>query len=319
MIDKGIVKPLLPTDEKTPASLNQFSDALRQSDSISAQAFQRVQQHLERIYRILQSQPEATDPIVITDQNGKLIAWIGSQDKYIGAFFAQIYIGGDGPDTANLFVDNTGTLNIHNAIIVVQKDGATTTLGNYIDPNGTMGIQVKNDAHGYKTAMGDRGLYVWNDNETAVIAEMANDTTGKGISTVYDPASGKYVRNVPGRVEVFSGAGTAVVIENGNAQFSSSALTASMPLKLDGSKKLKTEKIDLSATTDVTGTFTTGLVLYWDGTKLASMSVAALASLVSAYFSTGNHAHLAGPFTTDPGGTDGHTHTVPAANTSSPV
>jgi len=318
MIDKGIVKPLLPTNEKTPASLQQFADAFRQSNPTLAQTVSRTQQHLERIYGILQTQPEATDPIVITDQNGKLIAWIGSQDKYIGAFFAQIYIGGDGPDTANLFVDNTGTLNIHNAIIVVQKDGATTTLGNYIDSNGTMGIQVKNDADGFKTAMGDNGLYVWNDAETSVIAEIANGA-GSGRITAYDPASGKYSRLYPGRVEVFSGAGTAVVIEDGNAQFTSSGLSASTPLKLDGSKKLKTEKINLSASADVTGSFTTGLVLYWNGTNLASMSVAALASLVAAYFATGNHAHLAGPFTTDPGGTDGHTHTIPAANTSSPV
>jgi len=318
MIEKGIVKPLLPTDEKTPASLQQFADAFRQTDPTTAQALTRVQQHFDRIYKLLQSQPEATDPIVITDQNGKLIAWIGSKDQYIGAFFAQIYIGGDGPDTANLFVDNTGTLNIHNAIIIVQKDGATTTLGNYIDSNGTMGIQVQNDTDGFKTAMGDNGLYVWDDAEAHVIAEVANGG-GTGRITVYDPASAKYSRLYPGRVEVFSGAGTAVVIEDGNAQFTSSVLSASTPLKLDGSKKLKTEKINLSASADVTGSFTTGLVLYWNGTNLASMSVAALASLVAAYFATGNHAHLAGPFTTDPGGTDGHTHTIPAANTSSPV
>ncbi len=322
MIDKGIVKPLLPADEKTPASLNQFSDAFRQTDPISAQGFQRVQQHLERIYGILKSQPEATDPIVITDQDGKLIAWIGSQDKYIGAFFAQIYIGGDGPDTANLFVDNTGTLNIRNAIIVIQKDGATTTLGNYIDANGTMGIQVQNDLHGYKTAMGDRGLYVWNDDETSVIAEIANDTTGKGISTVYDPASGRYVRNTPGRVEVFSGAGSAVTIENGTIAFGNSTMDASSPVRLDAGKHLKTGKIDLSATADVTGTFTSGLVLYWNGTNLASMSVAALAALVSSYFATGNHAHYwggASGSSTDPGGADNHTHTIPQGITSPPA
>ena len=318
MIQSGIVKPLLPKDQKTPASLQQFADAFRQTSPETAQALSRVQQHFERIYGILQSTPEATDPIVITDQNGKLIAWIGSQDKYVGAFFAQIYIGGDGPDTANLFVDNTGTLNIHNAIIVVQKDGATTTLGNYIDSNGTMGIQVQNDLDGYKTAMGDNGVYVWDDAEAHVIAEVANGA-GTGRITAYDPASGKYSRLYPGKVEVFSGAGSAVTIENGNIEFGNSGLTASTPLKLDGSKKLKTEKINLSSTNDVTGSFTTGLVLYWNGTSMASMSVAALASLVAAYFSTGNHAHIAGPFTSEPGGTDGHTHAILGINTSPPV
>ena len=318
MIDQGIVKPLLPTNEKTPPSLLQFADAFRQTDPTTAQALTRVQQHFDRIYKLLQTQPEATDPIVITDQNGKLIAWIGSKDKYIGAFFAQVYIGGDGPDTANLFVDNTGTLNIHNAIIVVQKDGATTTLGNYIDSNGTMGIQVQNDVDGFKAAMGDNGLYLWDDAEAHVIAEVANGG-GTGRITVYDPASAKYTRLYPGKIEVFGSAGTAVTVENGTIQFGNSTMDASAPVRLDAGKKLKTGKIDLSATTDVTGTFTTGLVLYWNGTNLASMSVAALASLVAAYFATGNHAHLAGPFTTDPGGTDGHTHTIPAANTSSPV
>ena len=318
MIEKGIVKPLLPTDEKTPASLQQFADAFRQTNPQLSQSLSRVQQHLERIYGILQSQPEAADEIVITDQNGKLIAWIGSRDKYVGAFFAQIYIGGDGPDTANLYVDNTGTLNIHNAIIVVQKDGATTTLGNYIDDNGTMGIQVQNDVDGFKTAMGDNGLYVWDDAETNVIAEVANGG-GTGRITAYDPASGKYSRLYPGKVEVFSGAGSAVTIENGTIEFGNSAMSASTPVKLDASKKLKTGKIDLSAAADVTGTFTTGLVLYWDGTKLASMSVASLAALVAAYFSTGNHAHVAGPFTTEPGGSDGHTHSILGTNTSPPV
>ncbi len=320
MIQSGIVRPLLPKDQKTPASLQQFADAFRQTSPETAQALSRVQQHLERIYGILQSTPEATDPIVITDQNGKLIAWIGSKDKYLGAFFAQIYIGGDGPDTANLFVDNTGTLNIHNAIIVVQKDGATTTLGNYIDPQGTMGIQVQNDLHGYKTAMGDNGLYVWDDAETNVIAEVTNSGgTGIGRVTAYDPASGKYSRLLPGIVEIMSGGGNAVVIKDGNMQFANSALDASAPLKLDATKHLKTEKINLSSTNDVTGSFTTGLVLYWNGTSVASLSVAALASLVAAYFSTGNHAHIAGPFTSEPGGTDGHTHTILGINTSPPV
>ncbi len=320
MIQSGIVKPLLPTNEKTPASIQQFADAFRQTDPTTAQALSRVQQHFERIYGILQSTPEAQDPIVITDQNGKLIAWIGSQDKYVGAFFAQVYIGGDGPETANLFVDNSGTLNIHNAIVVVQKDGATTTLGNYIDANGTMGIQVQNDLHGYKTAMGDNGLYVWDDAEAHVIAEVTNSGgTGVGRVTAYDPASGKYSRLLPGRVEVFGGAGNAVTIEDGNVQFGNSGLTASMPLKLDGSKKLKTEKINLSSSSDITGSFTTGLVLYWNGTSLASMTVGALAALVAAYFSTGNHAHIAGPYTTNPGGTDGHTHTIDAVYTSPPA
>lgn len=319
MIDQGIIKPLLSKDEKTPPSLLQFADAFRRTSPETAQALSRVQDHFERIYALLQSTPEAKDPIVVLDQNGKLIAWIGSSDQYMGAFFAQIYIGGDGPDTANLFVDNTGTLNIHNAIIVVQKDGATTTLGNYVDPQGTMGIQVQNDAAGYKTAMGDKGLFVWDDSEAHVIAEVANGS-GAGRVTAYDPGTGKYSRLLSGSVEVYGGPGIVVELSNGNARFTGSGLLASTPLKLDASNWLKTEKINLTSSADVTASgLTTGLVLYWNGTSIASMSVASLASLVSAYFSTGNHAHLAGPFTTDPGGSDGHTHTIPASNTSSPV
>lgn len=321
MIQSGIIKPLLSKDEKTPPSLLQLADAFRRVSPETAQALSLVQQHFERIYKTLQSTPEAQDPIVVTDQDGNLIAWIGAQDKYIGAFFAQVYIGGTGPDTANLFVDNTGTLNIRNAIIIVQKDGATTTLGNYIDPNGTMGIQVKNDVSGFKAAMGDSGLYVWNDAEASVIAEVANGS-GSGRITVYDPATGKYTRATPGRLEVYSGPGEAVVLESGNAQFSASGLSASMPLKLDASKKLKTAKIDLGAAADVAGTgLTSGLVLYWNGSTLASMSVASLAALVAAYFSTGNHAHYyaGSSTTTDPGGADNHTHTIPMGITSPPV
>lgn len=310
MIEKGIVKPLLPTDEKTPASLQQFADAFRQTDPTTAQALTRVQQHLDRIYKLLQSQPEATDPIVITDQNGKLIAWIGSKDKYIGAFFAQIYIGGDGPDTANLFVDNTGTLNIHNAIIVVQKDGATTTLGNYIDPNGTMGIQVKNDAAGFKTAMGDKGLFVWNDNETAILAEVANDPLG-GRVTVIDPSTGKYSRMLPDRIEVYGGGGVVAVIEHGNAQFTGPGLLPSRPLKFDAGNHLKTEKINLGDDKDVAATgFSVGDIASWDGAKFVPVSISALVSALTPYFSPVGHTHTMAGLVTDSGGSPPHAHSI---------
>lgn len=111
------------------------------------------------------------------------------------------------------------------------------------------------------------------------------------------------------RVETL-GVGTAAPSTSGNATINGttilSALTASLPLKLNASKEVLSAKIDLGAAADITGT---GLgdtqFLYWDATSGTVKSK----TLTQADISDFDHTHSYGTLATDE--EVDHTHTNP--------
>lgn len=148
---QGIVKPLLPDSQKSPASARQFIDPLRKVNPQLASAIERLQQATDFTLNALRAEPEQADEIVFTDPQGNVIFWVGSRDGYFGGWFGQLYVGGTGPVNANLFVDNTGILTIRDALITLTSGNKEIRL----DPSGPIFKMTDTDAELSISGSGD--------------------------------------------------------------------------------------------------------------------------------------------------------------------
>jgi len=67
--------------------------------------------------------------IIVRDSTGQLIGWVGSRGGYFGAWFKQLYVGADGPDTAPFFADVDGDVIIGKNGSLELQDGGGNEVG----------------------------------------------------------------------------------------------------------------------------------------------------------------------------------------------
>lgn len=174
----------------------------------------QVQDSSNRIEKALRDATDNTfDEIIVRDRSGVLIGWIGSRAPYFGAWFKQVYIGEDGPDTAPFFADVDGNVIIgKNGSLAIQDSGQNEVgwLGVQSDASKAITgatnatpIVVTSAAHGYENG------------DTVFIAGVLGNTAANGYRIVHAVTANTYAlttlagANVAGNGAYTSG-GTAI-------------------------------------------------------------------------------------------------------------
>lgn len=166
-----LINPDTPSAGATRSLVQAVLSKTRGLDSASAfeqngQALNSLQTQIDIIMRVLRSPLPVPESFGVTDQNGELIAWIGSQVVngvlYQGAWFKQLYIGGTDASTAKIVADANGNVTITGATITLDTNGVTTTIGNLpAGSAGVAGVQVKNDTSpSQNISVTDNGFFV---------------------------------------------------------------------------------------------------------------------------------------------------------------
>jgi len=95
-----------------------------------ASVLDQMQSSSNRLEKAIRSASDNTfDEIIIKGPGGALIGWIGSRPPYFGAWFKQVYIGADGPDTAPFFADVNGDVIIGKNGSLALQDGGGNEVG----------------------------------------------------------------------------------------------------------------------------------------------------------------------------------------------
>jgi len=95
-----------------------------------ASVLDQIQSSNNRLEKAIRSATDNTfDEIIIKGAGGALIGWIGSRPPYFGAWFKQVYIGADGPDTAPFFADVNGDVIIGKNGSLALQDGGGNEVG----------------------------------------------------------------------------------------------------------------------------------------------------------------------------------------------
>jgi hypothetical protein len=95
-----------------------------------ASVLDQMQSSSNRLEKAIRSASDNTfDEIIIKGAGGALIGWIGSRPPYFGAWFKQVYIGADGPDTAPFFADVSGDVIIGKNGSLALQDGGGNEVG----------------------------------------------------------------------------------------------------------------------------------------------------------------------------------------------
>lgn len=148
-----------------------------------ASVLDQIQSSNNRLEKAIRAASDNTfDEIIIKGAGGALIGWIGSRPPYFGAWFKQVYIGADGPDTAPFFADVNGDVIIgKNGSLALQDGGGNEVgwLGVQADAPKTITgatnatpVVVTVAAHGYETG------------DTVYIAGVLGNTAANGYRIV---------------------------------------------------------------------------------------------------------------------------------------
>lgn len=143
----------------------------------------QVQSSSNRLEKALR---EASDnefgEIIVRDSSGQLIGWIGSRGGYFGAWFKQLYVGADGPDTAPFFADVDGDVIIgRNGSLQLQDGG-----GNEV---GWLGVQsdapqIITNATNATPIVITKNSHGFEDGDTVFIANVGGNTAANGYRIV---------------------------------------------------------------------------------------------------------------------------------------
>lgn len=154
-----------------------------------------AQSQIDSIMNVLRQPIPQPQVIQITDPSGVLVAQIGNMTgsdnvAYPGIWAKDLYVGGNGPDTA-VIVANDGGVVINGATIVLNKDGVLTTINNSTGPDGLTDSLTSQDisggpTHGQLTAVGPFSFVCWYWNTISLQYEpVANlRATGSGAGRI---------------------------------------------------------------------------------------------------------------------------------------
>lgn len=147
-----------------------------------AQVLDRIQDSNNRLEKALRNATDNTFDEIIVRSGGVLIGWIGSRPPYAGAWFKQLYVGADGPDTAPFFADVDGNVIIGKNGSLALQDGGGNEVGwlgvqadapkNITNATNTNPIVVTVNAHGYE------------DGDTVFITLVGGNTAANGYRIV---------------------------------------------------------------------------------------------------------------------------------------
>lgn len=207
------LQPLIPARQPYGLDIKPHANALlsgrRDFLPFISQAFERIQNSVNYLETAVRNfNPGEFDEIIVKDPNGDLIGWIGSRPPYFGAWFKQLYVGGDGPDTAPLFADEDGNVIIGvNGSVAIQDSGGNEFgwLGveadapkNITGATNTTPIQITCNAHGYENG------------DTVLIQNVGGNTAANGYRIVKNAAANTFdITDLDGVNVAGSGAYTA--------------------------------------------------------------------------------------------------------------
>lgn len=126
-------KPLIPQKDLYSLDIRSRISAFKVNGGAwidLAAVLDQIQSSNNRLEKAIRSASDNTfDEIIIKGAGGALIGWIGSRPPYFGAWFKQVYIGADGPDTAPFFADVNGDVIIGKNGSLALQDGGGNEVG----------------------------------------------------------------------------------------------------------------------------------------------------------------------------------------------
>lgn len=127
------IKPLIPRRDLYSLDVRSQISAFKVKGGAwidLASVLDQIQSSSNRLEKAIRSASDNTfDEIIIKGAGGALIGWIGSRPPYFGAWFKQVYIGADGPDTAPFFADVNGDVIIGKNGSLALQDGGGNEVG----------------------------------------------------------------------------------------------------------------------------------------------------------------------------------------------
>ncbi len=129
--------PLIDKKRPAPATAKPFVPALRaQRNTAAADAVETIQNQIDAVFGVLRNDIPSLNELLITDETGKMIGWIGVRNSGTGlrrgGWFAEGYFGGSSPDDAPLWIDASGN------VIVGGKNTGTP----YISIKDDAGVEI---------------------------------------------------------------------------------------------------------------------------------------------------------------------------------
>lgn len=188
--------PIIANTKLVGANVNSQIQGLRQQSGqlagYTADAFTQLQQSINQIYSLLKAPGQPLQSFSVTDSNGALIAWAGSQVvnniSYEGIWAKMLYVGGDSAADAPFFTDGNGNVVIGNNGSV-QIDNPLGVQEGFIGVNPDASINVMavtNNGGLYEIQTATANTYITGD---AVVTNLPGMPTGTGAFaiTVIDP------------------------------------------------------------------------------------------------------------------------------------
>lgn len=254
-------KPLIPKSDSYSLDIRAAISGLsgkKEDWPVLASVLGQIQSSNNRLEKAIRSASDNTfGEIIVRDATGKLIGWIGSRAPYFGAWFQQLYVGANGPDTAPLFADVSGNVIIgKNGSLSLQDGGGNSVgwLGVQADSPKTITgatnatpIVITSNAHGYENG------------DTVYIANVGGNTAANGYRIVKNKAANTFeITDLSGTNVAGNGAYTTGGTSTryfGGGRFQTIAIGTSFTnYKLrayaDGQLKIKDALITLTDTTN---------------------------------------------------------------------
>ena len=192
---------LVPPNQQSPGSVRALANAFIYNTSQSqdsdlwaanGSALQNVQQQLDQIWSALQGALPVPDPLQVVSPSGVLIATIGdivdptNNTAYQGIWGNNLYIGGAGPASAQLFANGQ--------IVAIGQNGQVYVIDPYGDIGAWLGTQSESP-QAVTGAVNSAGLieltvtahgYVNGDEVHAALVGGVPNANGQWIITVLD-------------------------------------------------------------------------------------------------------------------------------------
>lgn len=163
---------ILPATQSSGGSLKNSANSVRYQGSkradadlwaAVAKALESGQNQIDLVMNTLRAPVALPDPIQILNPDGSLVAQIGhmlgsDNRSYPGIWAENLYVGVDGPDSANIVANENGVF-LTNVPLVINSNDYTTTVANTATAVGTYGYLFhKNDGATYLRVFGNKIL-----------------------------------------------------------------------------------------------------------------------------------------------------------------